>query len=602
MISVGYMKPLLSFLPSSLSFIPHVGLFSNIQACSGHHSISTTTSDHSLIHDILTSTARIQNTFKHIGAHSKHGLTRVATSSTYLFNSIVRLAISLPTTAKSVCKAAMLRIHGSLSSTSTHFINCVVRITAPAIALTSAGYNACKAAMLQANKSVATTWTEIINFVVRNTASAIASTSAEYNAYKAAVLQSHVVTTSIHFIRFITAPIVEPVQTVFNAFHHDDSIHPSSPSNRKVKQNGGGMHGPGGKDACTGGDGDMTNSWVLVKDVKACSVVFAHRDSCVGCEHGDGYAGVWEQVARDNRWHGEVVLEEARSTCWRRLLNHADQSKAVQTSLCDRHYEIHGSLPSTCASASFFQPWHNRPGPTYSTEASLSRTSSTNPRSARSSAILLQASGSATTTCLSTIRTKMTRSGHSEEIDLALAFGSAVSRTEESTSDFVDWQTEKLLIDSPQYTPQTQNSLPTPSWRKSIQVKEPTSEEIMSDDEGSIGDEDDMYISEDYFGMRIDGGRPATGLAKEAKTLLGKNSTSVPAKEQKRKVVPKSITGLDNTSPTTTNLSGENTNLSGRYRNTDDTLIEVQRSELPAEIVQQVEQFLAPVAERPGLA
>ncbi|SMR62418.1 unnamed protein product [Zymoseptoria tritici ST99CH_1E4] len=109
----------------------------------------------------------------------------------------------------------------------------------------------------------------------------------------------------------------------------------------------------------------------------------------------------------------------------------------------------------------------------------------------------------------------------------------------------------------------------------------------MSDDEGSISDEDDMYISEDYFGMRIDGGRPATGLAKEAKTLLGKNSTSVPAKEQKRKVVPKSITGLDNTSPTTTNLSGENTNLSGRYRNTDDTLIEVQRSELPAEIVQQ---------------
>ncbi|SMR64875.1 unnamed protein product [Zymoseptoria tritici ST99CH_3D1] len=213
----------------------------------------------------------IQITFERIGACSKHGLTRVATTSTHLFNSVIRLAISLPSTAKSVCKAAMLRIHGSLSSTSTHFINCVVRITAPAIALTSAGYNACKAAMLQANKSVATTWTEIINFVVRNTASAIASTSAEYNAYKAAVLQSHVVTTSIHFIRFITAPIVEPVQTVFNAFHHDDSTHPSSPSNRKVKQNGGGMHGPGGKDACTGGDGDMTNSWVLVKDVKACS-------------------------------------------------------------------------------------------------------------------------------------------------------------------------------------------------------------------------------------------------------------------------------------------------------------------------------------------
>ncbi|SMQ56402.1 unnamed protein product [Zymoseptoria tritici ST99CH_3D7] len=213
----------------------------------------------------------IQITFERIGACSKHGLTRVATTSTHLFNSVIRLAISLPSTAKSVCKAAMLRIHGSLSSTSTHFINCVVRITAPAIALTSAGYNACKAAMLQANKSVASTSLRLVNFVVRIAASAIASTRTGYNACKAAIIRTYVVTTLIHFITYTMTLIAGAVQPTFKAPHPADSTRISTSPNRGMHEKDGDMHRHGEEDTCTGGDGEVAGSWVLLKDVKACS-------------------------------------------------------------------------------------------------------------------------------------------------------------------------------------------------------------------------------------------------------------------------------------------------------------------------------------------
>ncbi|SMR64874.1 unnamed protein product [Zymoseptoria tritici ST99CH_3D1] len=138
----------------------------------------------------------------------------------------------------------------------------------------------------------------------------------------------------------------------------------------------------------------------------------------------------------------------------------------------------------------------------------------------------------------------MTRSGHSEEIDLALAFGSAVSRTEESTSDFVDWQ----IISG---KPKQSTRILRPRIAKEKEMVE------VSDDEESIDDEDDMDISDDDFGMRTEERRPVTLAEEKAESLSGKNSTSMPDMEQKRAAALDNNDGSKIGPWTTVNLSDE---------------------------------------------
>ncbi|SMR62419.1 unnamed protein product [Zymoseptoria tritici ST99CH_1E4] len=213
----------------------------------------------------------IQNTFEQIGACSKHVLSRAATTSTYLFNSIIRLAILLPGTSKPVCKAAMLRTSSSVATTWTEIINFVVRITTPAIASTSAGYNACKATMLRAYISLSSTSTHLVNFIVHITASAIASISAGYNACKAAILRTYVVATSIHFITYTMTLIAKAVQPTSKAPHPADSTQISISPNRGMHKKDSNIHRHAEEDTCTSGDGEVAGSWILVKAVKACS-------------------------------------------------------------------------------------------------------------------------------------------------------------------------------------------------------------------------------------------------------------------------------------------------------------------------------------------